>query len=61
MLTIEQINDILYHRSAIINGSEYTAKEYYYKTAIRKNGKLFAYIDNRKQIDDSSRIKYVTE
>ena len=59
MLTIDQISEIEFFGKAEIDGCNYTYKDYLYKSEIRKDGVLFARIDNRKAVDDSTRIEYV--
>lgn len=58
-LTIEQIHEIEFFGHATIDGAEYIYKDYEYKSEIRKNGKLFARINNRKADDDPERVEYV--
>ena len=59
MFTLYELNTLLHDRKLTINGDLYTVKDYLYKTEIRKNGKLYAYVDNRKPLDDLKRIEYV--
>ena len=49
-LRMEQINEIEYFGEAVIDGEKYTYKDYYYKSEIRKEGELFARIDNRQPL-----------
>ena len=59
MLTMEQVNEIEYFGEAEINGAKYTYKDYMYKSEIRKDGELYAKINNYLAVDDPDRVEYV--
>lgn len=56
-LSLEEMIDIELNGRAEIRGNRYTYKDYHYKSAIYKNGILYASIDNRKPLDDPERFE----
>lgn len=61
MLTLNQVWEIEYFGESEFDGHKYQYKDYMYKSEIWKDGEIYARLNNRKAIDDDTRIEYVKE